>query len=45
MNASNKIVDKNKNDKDDKLQKALDEIRSKYGNNMIVYADMMKKDK
>ena len=32
-------------DKDDKLQKVLDDIRNKYGNDKIMYADMMKKDK
>ena len=31
--------------KDDKLQKVLDEIRNKYGNDKIMYADMFKKDK
>ena len=45
INSSNKVVDKNKNDKDDKLQKVLDNIRTKYGNDMIMYADMIKKDK
>ena len=39
-----KIIDK-EDVKDDKLQKVLDEIRSKYGNDKIIYADMMKKDK
>ena len=29
--------------KDEKLQKVLDEIRNKYGNDKIMYADMMKK--
>lgn len=32
-------------EKDDKLQKALDEIRKKYGNDKIMYADMMKRKK
>ena len=36
-------VDKKKDVKDDKLQKTLDSIRSKYGNEKIMYADMMKK--
>lgn len=45
MNNSNKVVDKNKEEKDDKLQKVLDDIRSKYGNDKIMYADMVKKDK
>ncbi|MCI6265944.1 MAG: hypothetical protein MR598_03750, partial [Erysipelotrichaceae bacterium] len=27
-------------EKDDKLQKAIDEIRKKYGNDKIMYADM-----
>lgn len=30
---------------DDKLQKTIDEIRKKYGNDKIIYADMIKKDK
>lgn len=30
---------------DDKLQKVLDEIRSKYGDDTIMYADMMKENK
>ena len=30
---------------DDKLQKVLDEIRSKYGNDKIMYADMITKNK
>ena len=29
-------------EKDDKLQKVMDEIRNKYGNDKIMYADMMK---
>lgn len=45
MNNSNKVVDKNKEEKDDKLQKVLDDIRNKYGSDKIMYADMMKKDK
>ena len=39
-NTSNK-----KEIKDDKLQKVLDSIRSKYGDDKIMYADMIKKDK
>ena len=31
------------NKTDEKLQKAIDEIRKKYGNDKIMYADMMKK--
>jgi DNA polymerase-4 len=31
-------------EREDKLQKAIDEIRSKYGNDKIGYADMMKKN-
>ena len=38
-------VDKKKDLKDDKLQKTLDLIRNKYGNDKIMYADMMKKKK
>ena len=42
------LFDMNKNDKkddvkDDKLQKTLDKIRSKYGKDKIMYADMIKK--
>lgn len=37
-----KVIEK-KDVKDDKLQKALDEIRNKYGDNKIMYADMMRK--
>ena len=33
-----------KDDKEDKLQKVLDEIRDKYGNDTIVYADMINKN-
>ena len=36
---------KNRDEKDDKLQKVLDDIRNKYGSDKIMYADMMKKDK
>lgn len=35
----------NEHKKDEKLQKVLDDIRSRYGNDKIMYADMMKKDK
>jgi len=31
------------NEVDDKLQKVIDEIRNKYGNDKIIYADMLKK--
>jgi len=41
MNSSN--TKEKANDKDDKLQKVLDDIRNKYGNEKIMYADMMKK--
>ena len=44
MNSSSNKT-KEVNDKDDKLQKVLDDIRNKYGNDKIMYADMMKKDK
>ena len=37
---SNKKID---DEKDDKLQKVLDEIRNKYGDEKIMYADMIKK--
>lgn len=37
--------DNKKEVKDDKLQKVLDSIRSKYGDDKIMYADMIKKDK
>ncbi len=30
-------------EKDDKLQKTIDEIRDKFGDNMIMYADMLQK--
>lgn len=33
------------NEIDDKLQKVLDDIRNKYGDSTIMYADMIKKDK
>ena len=36
-------VNEKKDVKDDKLQKTLDSIRNKYGNDKIMYADMMKK--
>ena len=40
-------IESNKNEKklknDDKLQKVLDEIRNKYGDDKIIYADMIKK--
>ena len=32
-------------EKEDKLQKTIDEIRAKFGNDKIMYADMMKKNK
>ena len=38
-----KIVEK-KDIKEDKLQKTLDAIRNKYGNNKIMYADMIKQN-
>lgn len=44
MNSNNNTKEK-VDDKDDKLQKVLDDIRNKYGNDKIMYADMMKKDK
>ena len=45
MSKSN-AIDKNKDEKDDKLQKILDEIRNKYGKDKIMYADMIRnKDK
>lgn len=46
------LFEVNKNDRkvevkevDDKLQKVLDEIRNKYGDSTIMYADMIKRDK
>jgi DNA polymerase-4 len=45
MSKSN-AIDKNKDEKVDKLQKILDEIRNKYGKDKIMYADMIRnKDK
>ena len=38
-------INEKKTIKDDKLQKVLDDIRSKYGDDKIMYADMIKKDK
>ena len=35
--------DSNKDEKDDKLQKVIDSIRNKYGDDKIIYADMMDK--
>ena len=40
---TNKNISTNEND--DKLQKAIDEIRKRYGNDKIMYADMIKKKK
>ena len=39
-------IDKKSNldkERDDKLQKAIDDIKLKYGNNTIGYADILKK--
>ena len=47
LNNINKVIDKRQdeiNDKNDKLQRALDEIRSKFGNDKIGYADILKND-
>ena len=38
INKKNEVID-------DKLQKALDKIRNKYGDDKIIYADMIKKKK
>lgn len=38
-------VNQKKEEKDDKLQRVMDEIREKYGNDKIMYADMMQNDK
>lgn len=47
LNNINRVIDKRQdeiNDKNDKLQRALDEIRSKFGNDKIGYADILKND-
>ena len=36
---------KKDNKNDDKLQKVMDSIREKYGDDKIIYADMLKKNK
>ena len=38
-----KVIEK-KDEKDDKLQKVIDSIRNKYGDEKIVYADMLRKN-